>query len=156
MSQLNNEIDALLDGTLDDLADMPTFKTPLPGTYMASIVSFEVRDVNGVKAPEIKLNFRELLEAADGVSETALAGQTLPIESSQLFTFFTKEGKVNEMGQGQFKETCGALKEATGCEKNSEIMAASKGMDVAVTIKTRADKNDKDKLYMTIVSIIPA
>lgn len=156
MSQMNNEIDALLDGTLDDLADMPTFKVPLPGTYMASIVSFEVKDVNGVKCPEIKLNFRELLEAADGVREEALAEQTLPLEASQLFTFYTKEGKPNEMGQGQFKECCGSLKEATGAEKNSEIMAASKGMDVAVTIKTRADKTDKDRLYMTIVSLIPA
>lgn len=151
-NQMNQDIDALLDGTLDDLADLPEWTVPNPGSYIAEVKSFEVKDINGQKSPEIKLLFTELIEAAD----ESLEPQTLPIEAGMLFMFFTKDGKPNEMGQGQFKEIIAALKPVVGGDKNSEVMANAKGAMVAITTGVRQDKNDKDKKYLKINQITAA
>ena len=152
MSQMNNDIDALLDGTLDDLADIPEFVVPNPGSWIAEIISFETKEINKMKSPELKLKFTELIEAAD----ESLEPQALPLEAGTLYSFFYEDGKPNEFAQGSFKEIIAALKPVVGGDKNSEVMANSKGAMVAVTTGVRLDKKDSTKRYLQIKQLTAA
>lgn len=155
-----NEVDDLLDGTLDDLADMPEFVVPHAGSYIADIVAFERKEINEKVGVELKLRFKELLEAADP-SEVEESPQTMPIEASTMFFFYNDDGTKNELGQGQFKNIVAAMKEAVGGSTNSEVMANSVGAEVAVTTTVRVHKEDKKKAlkeqrrYMGIKLLVP-
>ena len=142
---------ALLDGTLDDVADLPEFVNPNPGTYSVEVKEFGLKEVNKQKLPYISLIFKELIEAADDSKEP----QTLPIETSQTFFVFDKDGGVNEFAQGQWKMFLAPLKEITGAGSNMEVMTASKGAELIVTTSLREGKNDNaGKFFLRYESVL--
>ena len=111
MSDFN--IDSILDGTLDDLADLPEFK-PFPvGTHKA-VLTMEQKVVNKHPAIEVKLKALETIELPSG-------SEAEPVSPGQ-------EGTVlymldNELGQGKFKKLLKQLAETYGTDKtNRQIM----------------------------------
>lgn len=140
MSQDQN-IQALLDGTLDDVADLPEFIIPNAGTYLAEVKFFGAKKVNDKTGIEFAAVFKELLEPADANDEP----QQLPIEANTMFFLFNEDGTPNELGQGQWKELLKVCKEITGAEKNTEIMEQSKGIELILTTGVRVHKDDKKK-----------
>ena len=144
MSDFN--IDAILDGTLDDLADLPEFK-PFPvGTHKA-VLTMEQKVVNKHPAIEVKLKALETIELPGGSdAEPVSVGQ----EGTVLYML------DNEMGQGKFKALLKQLAEHYGEGKtNREIMAEAQNAEVLVVTNLRANK-DKTKMYMDIDSIVVA
>jgi hypothetical protein len=140
-------IDNILDGTLDDLADMPEFK-PFPvGTHKA-VLTMEQKVVNNHPCVEVKLKALETLELPSGSEDK-------PVSVGQ-------EGTVlymldNELGQGGFKKLLKQLSEHFGEGKtNREIMAEAQNAEVLVVTTLKANKKDKTKVYMGIDSIVVA
>ncbi len=141
MSEFN--IDSILDGTLDDLADLAEFK-PFPvGTHRA-ILSMEQKVVNKHPCVEAKLKAVETVELPSGSdAEPVSVGQ----EATVLYML------DNELGQGKFKKLLKQLAESYGTDKtNREIMEAAQGSEVLVVTTLRANK-EKTKMYMDIDSI---
>ena len=144
MSDFN--IDSILDGTLDDLADLPEFK-PFPvGTHKA-VLTMEQKVINKHPAIEVKLKALETIELPSG-------SEAEPVSPGQ-------EGTVlymldNELGQGKFKKLLKQLAETYGTDKtNREIMAEAQNAEVLVVTTLRSNK-DKTKQYMDIDSIVVA
>lgn len=137
----DSNLDMLLDGTLDDVADMPEFVIPNSGTYLTGVKSFGPKKVNDKTGIEIVLIFKELLEAADESADP----QTLPIEASTMFFLTNDDGSANELGQGQWKMFLAVCAEITGESTPRSIMAASAGVDLIVTSSHRVHKDDKKK-----------
>lgn len=142
---LNLNIDSLLDGTLDDLADMPEFK-PFPvGTHKVTL-KMEVKKINDDHAVEVGLTAIETIEQPAGATEPPLQ----PGDSTNVLYFLTnKNPKVAELGQGQFKELMKALAEHFGAKPNRELIADANGAEVLVVTGRRMNK-DKTKSYTTI------
>ena len=144
MSEFN--VDAILDGTLDDLADLPEFKPFAPGSY---IVVLSIKDktavkdrINGHPGFEFKLKVQEILELSDKDSTPPAIGD----ETSILYLL------DNEIGQGNFKNVMKAAAEHFGAKSNRELLADLQGATVMVITKQRANK-EKTKVYDDIVEL---
>lgn len=130
-------IDDLLDGTLDDLADAPSFK-PFPAGAHICKINWEVKKIGESPAVELKLTHVSTAELANEADVMPAAGDT----TSVAFILKKKDGTKNELGEGQWKEILASLKEGGLQGSNREVMAASEGMEVLVVTIVRTDKRD--------------
>lgn len=145
-TETNFDMDSILDGTLDDLADIPEFKPYPAGTHRATI-HFEQKVVNKHPCFEVVFKGVETVELPSG-SEAA------PISAGQEATVLYRMD--NELGQGKFKKLLRALGEHYGAMKNRELIEATQGAEVLVVTNLRSNRNDKTKQYMDIVEIAVA
>lgn len=140
----NFNLDSLLDGTLDDLADMPEFK-PFPAgahSILATLVDKATDKknwVNGHPAYELRMKLEEHLELAN--PEEALQKGA---ETGILYML------DNEMGQGQFKKLIAAVAVKFPGLSNRETAAQVKDLAMAVVTKQRPNK-DKTQMYTDLV-----
>lgn len=146
------DLDALLDGTLDDLADVPSFKPFAAGTHIATL-ELSPKAIAGKPAVEWKLTHVETLELANPEDVPPNVGDTC----SGAFIFIGKDGTKNEIAEGQFKEMMAPLAANFGTSSNRDTMAAAQGCTVAVTMSQREGKkgtNSEGKFFATIESLV--
>ena len=146
MAQDNFDIDALLDGTLDDLADMPEFK-PFPvGTHAVVLTIVDKtapKDrVNNHPGFEVKMKAVETLELANPDDTPLVAGA----ETSVLYLL------DNPIGQGSFKKLLASAAEHFGAKSNRELIADLQGATVAVVTRQRQNR-EKTQTYTDIVEM---
>lgn len=149
-------IDDLLDGTLDDLADMPEFK-PFPAGAHTCKLNWKIEPINDIPTVKLKLTYVETLELAHLEDVPPKVGDTTEIA----FMLKKKDGTKNELGEGQWKEILTSLKAGgVGGEgaTNRQVMEASEGMEVVVntTVRRQVNKDDKTdiKYYTGIKSVV--
>lgn len=150
MTELNTNIDALLDGTLDDLADLPEFKPFPPGVHRGTI-KMSVKEIGDKKhkAVEVSLTAAETVETPAGSEEVVSPGQ-----ADKVLYFLTHDNpKVAEIGQGQFKELMKSFAEHFGAKSNRELMADAEGAEVMFATALRTDKRDPSKKYLNLLSV---
>lgn len=146
-----NDLDSLLDGTLDDLADMPAFKALPAGSHRAT-VSFGMKEVNKQMCPELNVVVVETMELSNESDTPAAPGD----KTSVLYMFKKTDGTANEIGQGQFKNIMKSLAEHFGAKSPRLLMEEVKGAEVLITTKVRIDKRDANdhKFYTDVVSLM--
>lgn len=152
MTQAQNSvgIDDLLDGTLDDLADMPAFK-PFPIGAHKLRLNFSQKVINNATAIELKLTIVETAELKDPSQEPPKPGDTTNI----LFQLRKSDGTSNDIAQGQFKALMGTLAPAfPEAANNRQIMEAAEGFEVLASTGHRPDKSDKTKVYTTLDNVV--
>ena len=142
MSEMN--LDALLDSSIDDLADLPEFGV-FPSGVHAVTINWESKEVNKHPCMELKMKLRETMELSNPAEDTAPAPG---MEASCLFML------DNEFGQGNFKSVIKELATATGTSKISEAVEASQGMEVQVVVATKPDKKNPETLRMNVKKVI--
>lgn len=151
MSEINMNLDALLDGTLDDLADMPEFKPFAAGTHLCTL-GLEVKKVGEHNAVEVSLKHKETVELSD-TTETP----PNPGDSTNVLYFLSHSNpKVAEIGQGQFKELMKSLAEHFGAKSNRELIADGNGCEAYVVTNLREEKKQgklTGKKYTGIVAV---
>lgn len=138
-------VDALLDGTLDDLADLPAFEPYRAGTHVVQINIEGPIKVNNHPSFKLKMKLIETKELADS-NETAQAPGT---EAEVLFPM------DNEYGQGGFKKVLAGLNETFQKKSNREIIEAAQGAECLVITTVRGNK-DKTAFYTAIKEIAVA
>ncbi len=142
-------IDDLLDGTLDDLSDIPAFKPFPTGAYRLTL-NFEAKMVGAIPSVEIKLTVVEPMELTDAAAEPPKAGDTTNI----LCMLKKKDGTKNEIGEGQLKGILAKLAPAfPEAKSNRTLMEAANGFEVLGVTGQRADKTDKTKVYTTLENV---
>jgi len=139
-------VDAILDGTLDDLADMPEFRPYPAGTHrfhLTLVNKTAKKDwINGHPAVEAKMKLIETVELANPADAPLTAGA----ETSVLYML------DNELGQGSFKNLMKALVAHFGARSNRELMEECRNLECLGVTKLRANK-DKTKEYTDLVEI---
>lgn len=142
----NFDINSLLDGTIDDLADLPEFKPFPAGTH---IVTLKIIDktaqkdrVNNHPGFEIKMKAVETLELANS-DDTPL---TPGAEAGVLYLL------DNPIGQGSFKKLLASAAEHFGAKSNRELIQDLQGATVVVVTRTRQNK-EKTQTYTDIVEM---
>lgn len=145
-SQDNFDIDAMLDGTLDDLADLPEFKPYPVGTHAVILTIVDKtapKDrVNNHPGFEVKMKAVETLELANSDDTPLVAGA----ETSVLYLL------DNPIGQGSFKKLLASAAEHFGAKSNRELIADLQGATVAVVTRQRQNK-EKTQTYTDIVEM---
>ena len=135
------DMDSLLDGSLDDLDDLPTFK-PFPNGAHLCTIGFERKIVNKHPCFEVKLTYIEAQELANKEEAPPEKGD----EATVLYMM------DNEVGQGKFKELMKVFAAHHGAMKLGELVAASQNNQVLAVTEQRDDK-EKTKKYMDITNI---
>lgn len=136
-------IEDLMDASIDDLADMPAFEVPPKGHYKL-MVSLERKTVNEKPCIEAKCVVQETLELASQNDKPMENGGKF----SQLFMM------DNEFGQGAFKLFIQPIAAGLnlGGQKMGAVVAAVQNVQIACTVKHRADKQDKERIYALLVN----
>lgn len=138
----NFNLDSLLDGTLDDLADMPEFRPYPPGTHKVTITLVQ-KEINKKPAFELKMKAVETIELAN-------PSEDKPLESGgEASVAFILD---NEYGQGGLKNLLKAAAEKFGAKSNRELIADVQNAEAAVVTNLRANK-DKTQFYTNLVEI---
>lgn len=145
-----SELDSLLDTTLDDLADLPSFQPFVAGTHRV-LASFDTKEINGKAAVELSFKMIETIECADSNDQAALEnGQAPNKEGDTSNTMFML---ANEFGQGNLKKCAVPFVEAFNYSTIREVVEGVKEVECVVITSLRADKNDPDKKYLQVKEI---
>lgn len=141
MSNENFNIDSLLDGTLDDLADAPEFK-PFPAGTHKVIITIVQKKIGTHPAFEVGMKAVETLELANSEEAPLATGATTSVAYMM----------DNDLGQGNFKKVLASLAAHFGAKSNRELIAEAQNLEVAVVTKVRQNK-DKTQSYTDIVEL---
>lgn len=147
-----DSMDSLLDGTLDDLADIPEFRNYPIGVHRVKINWNLAKTIPGVF--KIKEQESSGLKTFIEMAMTAIETMELPAGSTEAPLEAGAKAQIsfdltNEYAQGKFKEILKALASHYGAKSNRELLVDSDGAEVAVVIKHRASK-DKTKTYVDV------
>lgn len=134
------DLDSLLDGTLDDLADLPEFRPFVPGTYRISF-GFEV-DKKDKAIYYAGLKILEIIEQADPNEKPMEVGA----ETNVRFDL------KNEYGQGGFKRIMAVAADKFGKKSNRELIEDLKGTECLVVTKQNVNKKN-GQIYTDIVEL---
>jgi hypothetical protein len=145
--QLFDQMDALLDGTLDDLADIPEIRVYPVGAHKV-IINWELNatlnnvfNERGKESSGLKKFVKLSCKAVETVELPADSTDT-PLEPGvpmqQLYDL------SNEYAQGAFKNVMKALAQHYGAKSNRQLIEESQGAEVIITIKHRKDKTKKN------------
>lgn len=160
---MSNDLLNLLDATLDDLADLVKFE-PFPGGSYRTQISWDLPDDDEIVIVAFKLKNLECLEVP-GIAEESLPAvgkeatfwMRLQKKTGELLTW--DDGTPNTQDQGRFKEILQVLAPVfnpDGTLTNRELMEASEGAEVLVTLKVKASKRDKDVKFNEIKQLVMA
>lgn len=157
------DINSLLDANVTDLADLQKFEPLPPGSYRMG-VHWELPDNDEYVVVQLTLENLECLEVP-GVAEENLpaigkkATFYMRLQRKDGEPMVWKDGSPNTQDQGRFKEVLTALAPVFNPENaltNREMMDASEGAEVLVSLKVRASKQDKDNKFNEIKTLVLA
>lgn len=134
-----SDLDTLLDATLDDLEDLPTF-TPFAAGAHRVLASLESKEINGKPCVELTLKLVEVMELVD-----TNGTQPQPGDTSNTLYFLD-----NEIGRGKFKAVASSFGEALGLSNLREIVEQVTDVECVIVNSVTTDKNDPDKKYLNI------
>lgn len=132
-----NALDQLLDGTLDDLADVPEF-APFPaGIHLVTIAWNQKTVADGKAGYELKFSAIETREAADP-DQVVSKGQ---VDSVFFFLVHPNE-KFRDSQQGAFKGIIKALAETFPASSTKGVIEASNGAECLIVTSLKAEKKE--------------
>lgn len=150
MADAANKINAVdLDASLDDMDDLPGFASFPTGAYIVILEKgFEQKLVNNEPTMEMGMTIKEIMECDESKLDE---GEALPKPGDQGGVLFQL---TNAIGAGLFKEAAKPIRAATGANTVREIMEASKGLELLVTIKRQPGKGDQEgRNFMRLVKV---
>lgn len=135
-----------LDGTLDDIADLPQFLAFPSGAYVVHLPGGMIaKKVGEHPALTMKVVCKEIKELSNP-EDTAL----VKVGDQGDIAFMMD----NETGRGFSKIVTKAIGLKLGTTNMREILAASKGIDALLVVKkTKDDKKQRE--YMNLVQFVP-
>lgn len=144
MTDLSNvDTNDILDMTLDDLEDLPTFE-PYPAGAHRVLVTLEEKTINDNKNVEVTFKLQEHMELADPTKAKPLKEGA---ETSLLC------GLGNEWGRGELKKIATPIGQALGLSSIRDVIEQANDIECVVVTYLQQDKNDKE-LYRTKVKSI--
>ena len=142
------DVNSLLDGTLDDLADAPEFKPYPAGTHivLATLVDKTAKKDMVNKHPAFELRFKAI-----STEELSNPETDKPLEAgAECNVLYMLD---NDMGQGNFKKLLKTVAEKFGPATPRELAAQVKDLQCLVVTKKRSNK-EKTQEYMDIVELV--
>jgi len=137
-----SELDNLLDATLDDLEDVPSFKAFPPGAYEV-FATFEAKEINDKQAIELSLKLKAVIECS-------AEGEDVPKEGDTASTlFFTG----TPFGRGKFKECAVPFAVFAGSRNLRDIIEAVTDVECVVITAYSKNKEDPANPYMNVKEI---
>lgn len=132
-NSVDSSADALLDATLEDLADLKSFEPWPDGTYSATVIDAGTKTVNKHPCFFFKLKLKSIVEMAE---ET----ETPPKEGDESEVLYMLD---NEVGQGKLKKVAADVMAALSCSTLRELKDAIKSAEILVVCSRQYNKEKK-------------
>jgi hypothetical protein len=146
-----DQLDDILDETLDDLADLPSSK-PFPAGAHAVKFFLTRPDAKKPKTYLAKFKYVDAIELSNPTDEPAKADD----EAVMFIHTVKKDGTPNEFGQGQLKQMLQPFVEIVGSNKLSDMLAHLKnGVDAAIVSGVKKGNKEYPNDQMTLTEIKP-
>lgn len=139
---MSDSLDQLLDATLDDLDDLPSFQ-PFPAGAHKVLATFGTKEINGKSVVTLDFKMIESLELANTQDEP-------PKEGDVANTMFMID---NEFGLGNLKKCAAPFTEMIGSSGLRDIVEGVKDVECVIVTGIRTDKSDPDKKYLNVKEI---
>lgn len=139
MTTNNVQLDSFLDATLDDVADLPSFKSFPAGAYVVKC-TLATKEIAGHPAIEAKFEHVETKEQAEGEAAEAVN----PGDVTTVSYFLD-----NDFGPGSFKRDFNGLRNAMGFVSNRDLVEGVKGTECLVVFK-QTKPNAKGAVYNNV------
>ena len=137
MSDLNaQEVDNLLDLTLDDLKDLPANEPYPNGTHIADLIEAGTKIVNKHPAVYFKFKYKAAVELAEETEASPKPGD----ETEVIYML------DNDIGQGKLKNITKPLMYSLGVSSLRQLIEAIKGMEMLI-VTTRVFSDAKQRYY---------
>ena len=137
------DINALLEGTLDDIEDLPQFKAFPTGLYVC-ILTLEQKKIGDHPAIEAKFKLVDVKELSDKSATPPNVGDTTNIAYML----------DNKYGAGNLKVLLTAAAEKFGKKTNKDLISDCQNAEVTVIFDVRSGKGDKsDQEYQQLKEI---
>lgn len=133
-------VDDLLDSTLDDLEDLPSF-APFPAGVHHVKVTLEQKEVAGHPSVEVSCEMVETKELANPTDDTA------PKPGDKAGTLCMLD---NEFGRGNLKLLATPIGQSLGVSSIREVIEQATDIECLIVSTVKKDKNDPDTLRMNI------
>ena len=146
-------LQGILAKPLTEVADLPEFVTPPPGTYRLLVSKVASKVIGDKPAVSVEYTVLQTIELADKDDKPLEPGAM----TGEAF-FFGDESKI-ETALSVMKSRFGALAEPLGLAADCsvlELLDKLEGVEIQCTIGNRADKNDKTKLYSSFRDLMVA
>jgi hypothetical protein len=165
------DVNALLAGTLDDLANKPSWEVFPTGVHICEVslelktgIKLDIRDDNGnatgqkfeATAVKVTLKAQQTVQLANPVTENNHQGDK-PLNPGDtntvdLFLTHTSEAAAKN-GQGTLKILAQGLNERFGDRNLGDVIAQTKEIVCAVVVKRREykDKSTKETRYNLVI-----
>ena len=140
----NEKLPDIFSQSIDDLADLPGFETPPPGSYILE-VTCEVKAVNEKDCLEASFKVVETQELENEDTDTRVADGTV------FSTLFMLD---NKFGIGNMKKFLKPFSEHFGKGNIGELVQELRDVKFACLVKNRKDKNDPDRVYGSVTNIV--
>lgn len=132
-------LDTLLDTTLDDLKDLPSFAAFPAGSHQV-VASFGTKEINGKACVTLDFVMKETLELVNSQDKTPKEGDS----SNLMFDL------ANEWGQGNLKKAAAPFMEAFDYTGLRELVEGAQNIECVIVTSLKVDKNDPDKFYLQL------
>lgn len=142
-AQTFTSADALFSQDLDDLADLPSFETPAPGSYILN-VTCDSKTIANKPAIEAAFEVVEVVELKNAEDKAVPAG-------TKFSTAFFLD---NEYGVGNLKKFLMPFSAHFGNTNIGNLIRDDlKNVTIAAIVKNRKDKTDPEKVYASVENI---
>lgn len=137
-----SDLDNLMELTLDDLDDLPSFAPFPPGSHRV-LATFEQKEIKGTAAITLTFKYIENIDLGD-------SNDKAPNENDTCNTVFMLN---NEYGIGNFKKCAAPFSKALQLTRLGDIVEQVTDIECAIVTSLRTDKNDASRKYLNVLDI---
>ena len=149
------DLDALLDSTLDNVADMPDYQNPPAGLYKLAVAKVEIDEYSKKAEPTVKLK-RIKMEYKVAATVQLADAKDLPVADG---TIFSENFSANEDGLAFFKKAAKKILNVADLDGVSlrDVFASLVGaeFDAKITIKETKSADGSATYENVRINVVP-
>jgi hypothetical protein len=149
---LFDNLDALLDASMDDLEDLPPSGVPPTGHYNLSI-TFSIEEIGDEKKEIIMAKY--VVDAINELKDPEDASEVaLKQEFAEFFHLTKKDGSPNKFGIGKLKQRLSPFVERLNTKQIRELINGVKDFAIAASVKRTVNRKNEDQFNMDLKDVV--
>ena len=146
------DLDSLMDASMDDIADLPPVGVPPTGHYNLEVTASRETSEN---SGNDYIRFNYMVTAINEVANQEEESQVAPgMKFTAIYSPLKKDGTANTYAIGALKEAVAPFSAHFGTVKMGETIASIDKITVAASLKRRKNKKDPDRFDFNLSDVV--
>lgn len=153
-SALFDNVDDLLNASMDDLEDLPPIGVPPSGHYNLT-VSFGVKEIGEGESKKEVIAAEYIVDAVNELRNNDEADDVKPGQQfTEFFHLTKKDGTKNVFGIGTLKERLKPFQARFNSNNIGELVKETKQIAIAATVVRKVNKKNEDQYNMNLKDVV--